>query len=62
MDDILHGIAVVLLVIGVIAGIALLLRAIMGQGKDAPWGISTLWGLFIVCIAAGLILMALLLR
>lgn len=56
MPQVVYLIALMLLGLGGVAGIALFFRALGGQGKDTPWGIGTLWGLFIVCVAGGLIL------
>lgn len=53
----LIGIALVLL--GGASGVALFLRAVVGKDKisEGP-GIGTLWGLFIIGLGAGIIILA----
>ena len=54
--SILWFIGIGLIVLGGIAGIVLLIKATTATGKDEVPGRSTLWGLFILGLGAGLIL------
>ncbi len=46
----------VLLVLGVLSGIALFIRAFQSVPKDSA-GEGTLWGLFLICTTAGMIIL-----
>lgn len=60
-ENFLGGLVLALMVLGGIAGISLLLRAIFGKGDSPGWGVETLWALFLIGIAACVILVVFLL-
>ncbi len=55
--EILNTLGLILVGLGLFAGGALLLRAILSSGKEAAWGVSALWRIFVFCTVGGLILM-----
>lgn len=57
--EIIRIIGVLLLVLGSVSGVALFIRAVVGDHKisEGP-GIATLWGLFVVGMLAGIIIIA----
>jgi hypothetical protein len=54
--SILWLIGIGLIVLGGVAGVVLLIKATTAKGKDEVSGKSTLWGLFVVGLGGGLIL------
>ncbi len=55
--EIIRLIGILLLLLGSASGIALFIRALIGRDKAAEGpGMSTLWGLFVVGILAGIII------
>jgi len=47
-----------LLALAAISGIFLLVGAVKSKGQQANWDVATLWGLFLIGLIAGLILIA----
>ena len=46
-----------LVILGGVAGVALFLRALGSKEEKSSWGVSTLRGLFILCLVGGLIIL-----
>ena len=56
--DIFRALGIVLLSLGAASGVALFAKAVTGPSRIPEKGVSTLWGLFIIGLAVGIVIIA----
>jgi hypothetical protein len=56
--DIFRALAIVLLSLSAASGVALFAKAVTGTSRIPEKGVSTLWGLFLIGLVVGIIILA----